>query len=381
MPRISAVIVAGGTSERMGGADKLFLPLGGMTVLERAIAAFDKNPLITEIVLVTGRGNMERAAQQTSRYAKVRHIVEGGRTRFDSVQNGVARCDPYSQYYAIHDAARPFASQQLIGDVIRTALQTGAAAPALPVTDTIKVVGEDGVIQGTPNRNELYAVATPQVFEAETYRAAAKGQSDAFDDCQLLERAGVPVTIIPGEATNIKITRAEDIETARQIAGVTDMRVGQGYDVHRFAAGRKLILGGVSIKHEAGLDGHSDADVLVHAVIDALLGAAAMGDIGRLFPDSDEKYRGADSLKLLKETVRLLLEEGYVVCSIDATVVCQRPVLAPHIAAMCRNIAKAAGTEENRVSVKATTEEGLGFTGEEKGVAAHAVAMLRQKLI
>lgn len=380
MPKISAVLVAGGSSERMGGVDKLFLQLGGATVIERSIAAFDHCPLITEIVVVTARHNIERVAQIGSRYPKVANIVEGGRTRFDSVQNGIAHCDRFTQFYAIHDAARPFVSNELILEVIRKALEVNAAAPALPVTDTIKVVGEDGLIQGTPNRNELYAVETPQVFEAVRYREAAAGQNDSFDDCQLLERAGYPVAIVPGEATNIKITNMEDIEQARQIAGVTDMRVGQGYDVHRLAEGRKLILGGVEIKHETGLDGHSDADVLLHAIMDALLGAAALGDIGKLFPASDEQYKDANSIKLLKQVAQRLGEKQFVVCNIDATVVCQQPKLAEHTGAMCGNIAKALGIERDRVSVKATTEEGLGFTGEEKGIAAHAVVVVRQKL-
>lgn len=380
MPKVSAVIVAGGTSERMGGLDKLFLPLGGMTVMERSIASIDACPLVSEIVVVTTRQNMERVAQLTSRYDKARQVAEGGRTRFDSVQNGIAACDPHTQFYAIHDAARPFASVQLIGDVIRKAIETGGAAPALPVTDTIKVVGSDNVIQNTPDRNTLYAVATPQVFAAEKYRQAAEGQSDTFDDCQLFEQAGYPVTVVPGETTNIKITNPEDIEIARQIAGVTDMRIGHGYDVHRLAEGSKLVLGGVDIQYEKGLEGHSDADVLVHAVIDALLGAAGMGDIGRQFSDTEERYKDISSLKLLKETVRLLLDNNFVVCNVDATVVCQQPRLASHIDTMRANIASAAGIAPDRVGVKATTEEGLGFTGQQAGIAAYAVVLLRQKL-
>lgn len=380
MPKISAVIVAGGTSERMGEMDKLFLPLGGMTVLERSIAAFDRNALITEIVVSTARGNIEKVAQISSRYPKVRHVVEGGRTRYDSVQSGVAHCSKTTQYYAIHDAARPFVSDELISNVIRKAIEKGAAAPALPVTDTIKVV-EDGLIQRTPDRNVLYAVATPQVFEAARYRAAAEGQSDVFDDCQLMERAGYEVSVIEGESTNMKITNPEDIERARQIAGVTDMRVGQGYDVHRLAEGHKLVLGGVQIRHDKGLAGHSDADVLVHAVIDALLGACALGNIGILFPDSDERYAGINSLKLLKEAVRHILDKGFVLCNIDATIICQQPKLAEYFGAMQKNIAQTAGMELDKVSIKATTEEGLGFTGNESGIAAQAVALVRQKLI
>lgn len=380
MPKVSAVIVAGGTSARMGGVDKIFLPLGGKSVIQRSIEVFDACPLINEIVVVATRANMEAVAQLASRYPKVIQVTEGGRTRFDSVQCGIAKCDQFTQYYAIHDAARPFVSNELICEVIRAALQNDGAAPALPVTDTIKVVGEDSVIQGTPNRNELYAVATPQVFEARAYRAAAKGQNDSFDDCQLLERAGYKVVIVPGESTNIKITNPEDIEIARQIAGVTDMRVGQGYDVHRLAEGRKLVLGGVHIKNEMGLDGHSDADVLVHAVIDALLGAASMGDIGGMFPDSDARYKDASSIKLLKEVVERLVQNRFVVCNVDATIICQQPKLAPYIDAMRDNMAKAMGIEPNRIGIKATTEEGLGFTGEGQGIAAQGVALLRQKL-
>ncbi len=377
MPKVSAIIVAGGCSARMKGIDKLFLRVGGRTVLERSVAVFAGHPEISEIVVAAGAQALEAARALLAGTPKLRAVVEGGATRTLSVQRALAACSADTEYIAIHDAARPFVRPALISRVLAAAVAYGAAAPGIPVVDTIKRVDGDETVVDTPDRAGLRAVSTPQIFEAVLYRAAIKGQTEALDDCQLLERLGRKVSVVPGDADNIKITTPQDIERARQLMGETAMRIGHGYDVHRLVQGRRLILGGVEIPYETGLLGHSDADALLHAVSDALLGAAALGDIGQHFPDNDERYRGADSLALLEQVAAMLRGAGWAVGNIDATVLAQAPRLRPYIDAMRENIARACGCAPQQVSVKATTEEGLGFTGDGSGIAAHAVALLR----
>ena len=241
--------------------------------------------------------------------------------------------------------------------------------------DTIKVADKSGRVVETPDRAALYAVQTPQCFRRALYAqalAAVTGEKASLvtDDCSLFELAGLPVTLTAGDYANYKITTKEDLQKEKT------MRIGHGYDVHRLVEDRKLIMGGVEIPYEKGLLGHSDADVLLHAVMDAVLGAAALGDIGQHFPDNDPAYKGADSLALTREVAKIIAAHGYTVGNIDATILCQRPKLAPYIPAMRQNIADAFGLPVDAVSVKATTEEHLGFTGEGLGIAAHAVALL-----
>ena len=293
---------------------------------------------------------------------------------------------PQTQLVAIHDGARPFATPAMIDRVIATAQRTGAAAAAVRVKDTIKQADAAGLVQQTPDRSGLWSVQTPQIFRLDQYRQAMQHAQaaglDLTDDCGVMEAAGVPVTLCEGDYRNIKITTPEDILTARaflQERGEASMRIGHGYDVHRLVPDRPLILGGVTIPHETGLLGHSDADVLLHAIMDALLGAAALGDIGGWFPDTDERYKGADSGELLRQTVGLLREHGYTIGNIDATVLAQAPKMKPHIPAMRQRIAALCGIGEGQVSIKATTEEGLGFTGQKEGIAAHAVCLITQE--
>ena len=258
----------------------------------------------------------------------------------------------------------------------------------MPVKDTIKTaargdgktVPPDCTVQTTPDRSTLYAVQTPQCFDRAAYLAALTELDAArarlvTDDCSLFELTGRPVQLTQGDYANLKITTREDLPCPAQ-RKETEMRIGHGYDVHRLVEQRKLILGGVEIPFEKGLLGHSDADVLTHAVMDAVLGAAALGDIGQHFPDNDPEYAGADSLKLACRVAQILKEHGWRIENIDATLLCQRPKLAPHIPAMRANLAAAFGLPVEAVSVKATTEEHLGFTGEGLGIAAHAVALI-----
>ena len=384
---ISAVLVAAGASTRMG-FDKLSVDLGGETVLHRSIRAFAQCPQVDEIVLVAGK-NRAFVEAQAADCKKPVQIVTGGATRAESAKNGVLAAR--GTLVAVHDAARPFVSAAVIEAVLDAAKQCGAAAPAVPVKDTIKqAVRGDGKtvpagcrVENTPDRSTLYAVQTPQCFDRAQYLAALE-ELDAekarlvTDDCSLFELTGRPVQLTQGNYANRKITTREDLPRPAP-KEETKMRIGHGYDVHRLVEGRRLILGGVEIPFEKGLLGHSDADVLTHAVMDAVLGAAALGDIGQHFPDNDPAYAGADSLKLAQHVARILSEHGYGIGNIDATLLCQRPKLAPHIPAMRANLAEAFGLPVDAVSVKATTEEHLGFTGEGLGIAAHAVALIETR--
>ena len=382
--RVTAVLVAAGSSTRMG-FDKLSFDLGGETVLERSVRAFDECPEVDELVIVTGASG-ENAQRAAARCKKPVRLVKGGSTRAESARSGVAAA--HGRLVAVHDAARPFVSQSVIADTIAAAARCGAAAPAVPVKDTIKAaargdgktVPPDCAVQTTPDRSTLYAVQTPQCFDRAAYLAALAELDETrarlvTDDCSLFELTGRPVQLTQGDYANLKITTREDLPRPAQ-RKETEMRIGHGYDVHRLVEQRKLILGGVEIPFEKGLLGHSDADVLTHAVMDAVLGAAALGDIGQHFPDNDPEYAGADSLKLACRVAQILKERGWRIENIDATLLCQRPKLAPHIPAMRANLAAAFGLPVEAVSVKATTEEHLGFTGEGLGIAAHAVALI-----
>ena len=383
---ISAVLVAAGSSTRMG-FDKLSFDLGGETVLHRSIRAFDQCPQIGEIVLVAGK-NRAFVEQQVVGCTKPVQIVAGGATRAESAKNGVLAA--HGELVAVHDAARPFVSPAVIAAVLEAAARCGAAAPAVPVKDTIKqavpgdgkTVPEACLVHSTPDRSTLYAVQTPQCFDRTQYLAALQ-ELDAekarlvTDDCSLFELTGRSVQLTQGDYANLKITTREDLPRPVQ-KEETRMRIGHGYDVHRLVEGRKLILGGVEVPFEKGLLGHSDADVLAHAVMDAVLGAAALGDIGKHFPDTDPAYAGADSLQLAQHVARIMREKGWKIVNIDSTLLCQKPKLAPYIPAMRENLAAAFGMPVDAVSVKATTEEHLGFTGEGLGIAAHAVALIEK---
>ena len=369
---VTAILVAAGSSRRMG-FDKLSHRLpGGLTVLQTSLRAFEQHPRVNDIVLVAG-ANLKTCRELAAACSKPCTAVSGGATRAESVRAGLAAAT--GEIVAIHDAARPFVSESVITAAIEAAEKTGAAAPAVPVKDTIKIAEAENRVCSTPDRSSLFAVQTPQCFKRELYHkalAAVTGEKADLvtDDCSLFELAGLPVVLTAGDYANLKITTKEDLK------GENTMRIGHGYDVHRLVEGRRLILGGVDIPYEKGLLGHSDADVLLHAISDALLGAAALGDIGKHFPDTDPRYEGADSLRLLQEVGRLVNEAGYTVGNIDATILCQAPKLAPHIQTMRANIAGALDVDVNQVSVKATTEEHLGFTGQGEGIAAHAVALL-----
>ena len=385
--KFGAVLLAAGNSTRMGGSrSKVLEELGGRPALCRSLEVLDRCPLIGEICLVCREQDRADMLPLTSGLNTPVRVVPGGAQRQDSVEQGVEALTGPWEYVAIHDGARPLVTEGVLAAVCRDAMAHGAATAAVPSKDTCKLADEAGFVAATPARDRLWAVQTPQAFSLALYREAlekarAAGQSYT-DDCQLIEAAGGSVKLTMGDYRNIKLTTPEDLLAARAYlggeGGKKTVRIGYGYDVHRLVEGRKLILAGVDVPFEKGLLGHSDADVIAHAVADALLGAAALGDIGHLFPDTDPHYAGADSLKLLAEVCRLLREKGFSIGNIDATLLAQRPKIAPHISRMRANLAAACGIAADQVSVKATTEERLGFTGREEGMAASAVCLLER---
>lgn len=385
--KFGAVLLAAGNSTRMGGSrSKVLEELGGRPALCRSLEVLDRCPLIGEICLVCREQDRADMLPLTSGLATPVQVVPGGAQRQDSVERGVEALTGPWEYVAIHDGARPLVTEEVLAAVCRDAMAHGAATAAVPSKDTCKLADGAGFVAATPARDRLWAVQTPQAFSLALYREAlgkarAAGQSYT-DDCQLIEAAGGKVKLTMGDYRNIKLTTPEDLLAARAYlggeGGKKTVRIGYGYDVHRLVEGRKLILAGVDVPFEKGLLGHSDADVIAHAVADALLGAAALGDIGHLFPDTDPRYDGADSLKLLAEVCRLLREKGFSIGNIDATLLAQRPKIAPHISRMRENLAAACGVAVGQVSVKATTEERLGFTGREEGMAASAVCLLER---
>lgn len=352
-----------------------------------AIDAFERCPSIDGLVLVIPAEERDETERLLAAHGLSRRVqlVDGGAERVDSVRAGLEALPRKARLVAVHDAARPLVSSDLIERVVQAASESGAAIAALPATDTIKL-GRRGVISKTIKRARVFAAQTPQVFQVNLLRRAYQSWDEAdrppvTDDAQLVELLGEPVQLVTGEASNIKVTIADDLRLAEAWLGRDQIplkvpRTGMGYDVHRLVPGRKLVLGGVELPFDRGLEGHSDADVLAHAISDALLGAACLGDIGVHFPPSDPRYKDADSLKLLARVRQLVNQAEYSVANVDSVVVCEAPKLAPHIGAMRDRLAAVLQVAPQCVSVKATTNEGLGAMGRSEGIAAYATATL-----
>ena len=372
-----SLLLSGGSGTRMGCAgNKTLLPLLGESAVCHALRTLRRHCDGVVMVIRPVDEKDIRAALAKSRLS-VEKIVYGGADRQESVCNGLTALPDDCDIVLVHDGARPLVDDETVRNVISSVRQYGSGIASTPVTDTFKQVDENGVAVATPDRNFLRAVQTPQGFKKDLLlRAHHEIKERCTDDAALVSQLGVPVHLCEGSRRNIKLTTPEDIAMAEHYLNVFP-RIGHGYDAHKLVEGRKFILGGVDIPYEKGLLGHSDADVLLHAITDALLGAAAMGDIGKHFPDKDPQYKGISSLLLLEKAVALLRENGFEPLNIDATVICQRPKLAPHIPQMRENIARACGLEVDCVSVKATTTEGMGFEGEGLGVSTHAVALIK----
>lgn len=374
--KVAVIIAAAGSGKRMGGdIPKQYLKIAGVPVLVKTVRAFCENPHVDDILIVAGEEYIPLCRSLKEKYDlhKVVDITAGGSERQDSVYRALQEIDrqaPDTEYVLIHDGARPFVSQETIDRVIEASVRTGAAVACVPVKDSIRQF--DGESSRNIDRKNLYNVQTPQGFSLEQIRKAyEKAYRDGYygtDDAGLMDRIGKSPETVMGSYDNIKITTKEDMPM--------ESRIGTGFDVHALVRGRPLILGGVEIPFEKGLDGHSDADVLIHALMDAMLGAAAMGDIGRHFPDTDPQYKGISSVELLKHVTKLIHDEGYSIGNVDVTVMAQRPKIKSYIDDMRRIMAEAMHIDVGRISIKGTTTEHLGFVGREEGIAAQAVCLL-----
>ncbi len=380
MAKCVVLVVAAGRGRRFGGdVPKQYLDLAGRPVLRHSLARFAANPQVDAVRTVIhpdDRSLYDAAAAGLG----LAEPVPGGAERQDSVRLGLeSLAELAPDIVLIHDGARPFADSGTIARVIAALDAHPGAIPAVPVADTLKR-GEDGMVAGTVARAGLWRAQTPQGFRyadiLAAHRAAA-GQ-ELTDDAAVLEAAGLPVALVTGAEDNVKITTLADLERAgRVFAGPGEVRSGSGYDVHRFAPGSSVWLCGVQVPHDAALEGHSDADVALHALTDALLGAVAAGDICRHFPPGDPRWKGAPSHLFLAHAAGLVAGLGGRIVNVDVTIVCERPMVGPHRAAMQARLAEILAIAPDRVSVKATTTEGLGFTGRREGIAAQAVANVR----
>ncbi|MCK5231217.1 MAG: 2-C-methyl-D-erythritol 4-phosphate cytidylyltransferase [Desulfobulbaceae bacterium] len=391
---IAAIIPAGGIGRRMGlPVPKQFIELSGIPILVRTIRVLNQVESIREIVLAVPDDHIHQSREMVERFGfdQVVRVVPGGATRQDSVLSGLESLSSDIELVVVHDGVRPFVKSDLIAACIEVAERDGAAIAAIPVKDTLKAVSKGNKIDETVSRIGLWQAQTPQVARVSLLRAAfAAVKRDGFigtDEASLLEHIGCTVTIVEGARENIKITHPDDLSVAEALlmrdnlkegAGRHDHRIGHGYDAHRLVPDRPLILGGVRIPHSMGLEGHSDADVLTHALCDALLGSVGAGDIGRHFPDTDDRYKGIDSLKLLSEVVRIAAEVGFMLENGDITVVAQKPRLSPFFDQMRENLAQTCRVGIKAINIKATTTEKMGFVGREEGICAHAVVLVRR---
>lgn len=379
------MLLAAGRGTRSGSeVPKQYKALAGLSALRRCLSLFAECSEVGPIQIVIHPDD-RKLFEAASRGFELPEPVFGGATRQASVLAGLqALAIAGPELVLIHDAARPFASSALLTRGLVAARATGAAIPALPMTDTVKEVDAEGRVRRTVDRTTLRIVQTPQVFRFRPLieaheRAQAQGRLDFSDDAALAEWAGLPVSTFEGEATNIKLTTPDDFLRAEAmlLEKLSDIRTGMGFDVHAFGDGDHVMLGGIRIVHDRGLSGHSDADVVLHALVDAILGALADGDIGAHFPPSDPKWRGATSDRFLTFAVERLKARGGMIAHLDVTIVSEAPKIGPHRDAMRARIAEIAGIAPDRVGVKATTNEMMGFIGRREGMAAYATATIR----
>ncbi|TRD15720.1 bifunctional 2-C-methyl-D-erythritol 4-phosphate cytidylyltransferase/2-C-methyl-D-erythritol 2,4-cyclodiphosphate synthase [Palleronia caenipelagi] len=370
----AAVIVAAGRGMRAGGGvPKQWRDLGGQTVADRTLAAFRSHPRIDRIVVVLSEGDLDRASGWPELI-----VVTGGATRAASVANGLkALADTGTRNVLIHDVARPLVSPEVIDRVLDALDTHPGAAPALAVTDALWR-GDGPRVVATADRSNLWRAQTPQGFHLDKILAAHEvSDGSAADDVEVAVAAGLDVAIVEGEERNLKITTAADFDRAAKLLRTNmDLRVGNGFDVHAFTAGDAVRLCGVDVPHDKALKGHSDADVGLHALTDAIYGALADGDIGQHFPPSDPQWKGAESDIFLRHAVSRATVRGYAIANADVTLICERPKVGPHAEAMRQTVAGILGVAPDRVSVKATTSERLGFAGREEGIAALATVAL-----
>ncbi len=390
---VAAIVAAGGRGARLGAdVPKQLLMLGGRSMLQRSVEAMVASDQIDEVVVVLPPELAAEPPDFLRRSPKPITVVAGGARRQDSVANGFAALEGRADLIVIHDAARPLVTADLIRRTIDAAAESGAAVAALPSNDTVKLVDARApagapIVSRTVPREHVYLAQTPQAFRGDVLRAAvAAGAAGAHgtDEAALAESAGFTVRLVEGDPANFKITTAEDLARARQLArggraASATPRIGTGYDLHRLVPGRRLVLGGVEVPSEKGLDGHSDADALCHAITDAVLGAVGAGDIGGHFPDTDPRWKDASSIAMLEYAVALAAGAGYRIANVDAVVIAERPRVAPVADAIRRSLAGALGIDVSQVSVKGKTNEGIGEIGRQEAIAVHAVALLVER--
>lgn len=378
----AAIIVAAGTGTRIGGdIPKQYRLVRGKAMLRHSVEAFAAHPAFKHIIVVIGKGQETLAHEALIGLPDV-ILLEGGQERIDSVRNAVHYLDNigFSGKTFIHDAARPFLSAQVIDRLLEALVSSEGAVPALPVVDSLSRGDAEGILTEVVDREQLYRIQTPQAFRHDVISKAHKfwniGQLST-DDARMVMAVGHQVKIVEGDENLAKFTFADDFDRQLgQSASMQDVRTGTGYDVHRLAKGEELWLCGLRIEHEYGLAGHSDADVALHALTDAILGAAALGDIGDHFPPSDAQWKGASSDRFLAHAAKLAADKGFRIAHLDVTIICEAPKIGPHKKAMQARVAEIAAIEADRVSIKATTTEKLGFTGRGEGIAAQAIATL-----
>ena len=388
---VTAIIAAGGSGRRLGASvPKQLLDVGGRTLLERSIDAFRSHPAVDDVIVAVPADMLAepQACLAWIDGARDVRLVAGGERRQDSVANAFAAVSETVDIVLVHDAARPFVTRDVISRAIEGAVAHGAAIAALPVSDTVKRVMPAGgrVIVETLPREEIFLAQTPQAFRREVLQSAiAAGRSaeargkvtpEVTDEAMLAERAGYRVHVVLGDPGNGKVTTAADLAGARARVEPAGGRVGVGYDLHRLVEGRPLILGGVTVPSERGALGHSDADVICHAVTDAILGAARAGDIGQHYPDTDPRWKGASSIAILEEVAGLVRGRGLAVANVDVVVILERPKIGPYRGEIESLLAGAIGIDVSRVSVKGKTNEGVDAVGRGEAIAAHAVALL-----
>ena len=395
--QVAAIIPAAGSGIRMGlSGPKQFFELEGVPILIHTLRVFQHADGVGHILVVVPADNCASVEELVERHhlTKVYRVVAGGKERQDSVLAGLEALPEEVELVLVHDGVRPFVPLSVVENCLLEAEKSGAAMAAVRVKDTLKSVSSRKVIEKTINRADVWQAQTPQVATKALLRkayalAAEKENFLATDEAGLLELLGFPVKVVEGSEKNIKITRQEDLILAGAILresgkdmksseGICCCRSGYGYDAHRLVPGRPLILGGEIVPYEKGLQGHSDADVLVHALCDAMLGASGSGDIGGHFPDTDKKFKDISSLKILKRVAALVSGKGYALANADITVVAQRPRLASYFTAMKKNLAAACNVSPDIINLKATTTEEMGFEGRGEGISAHAVVMLKK---
>lgn len=380
---VSAIIAAGGRGLRFGaGSPKQLLLLGGAPILKRSVDVYLDCDVIDEVIVALPADLLLAPPAYLRSTTRPVTIVGGGDRRRDSVANAFAQVSDRADVVVIHDAARPLVTADLIRRTVHAAAESGAAIAALRASDTVKRATRDGAIVATLPRDEIYLAQTPQAFRVNVLRDALAVAGDATDEAMLAEQAGHVVRVVDGDPRNLKITTPEDLRNAERLLGMTApaVRIGNGYDLHRLVAGRPLILGGVTIPFEKGLDAHSDGDAVAHALTDAMLGAAGAGDIGRHFPDTDPAWKDADSLDLLSRAAGIVRSTGYALVNADVVVIAQRPKLVPYIDAIRANLARAVGADVSQVNVKGKTNEGVDSMGAGDSIAVHAVVLLARVL-